>query len=365
VRLRRRVLAGAALLALAAAACGDNGTRDAPTESPVAALPERTAVATATASPTAAPPASITIAAVGDVSLARELVQRMEVEGAGYPYALVRDALADADITLANLEGALTDGGEAWPKGYNFRTPPRFAPGLRDAGVDIVSLANNHTMDYGVAGLLDTTAALRAAGVAYAGAGEHAEEALQPGLFDHGDLTVAFLACAATPQESGGFAISEWAAGVAQPGLWVCDSASIDAAVRSAKEAAEFVVLTAHAGDEYRTAPNATQRQIAEAALAAGADVVIMHHAHVVQPIERRGGAVVAWGLGNFIFDLDEVDLANIPAPRVSLILRLTLTEGAGVTGVETVPVTLDAGEDRPRPATAEEAAVLQSLVTP
>jgi poly-gamma-glutamate capsule biosynthesis protein CapA/YwtB (metallophosphatase superfamily) len=83
----------------------------------------------------------------------------------------------------------------------------------------------------------------------------------------------------------------------------------------------------------------------------------------MVQPVERRGAQLIAWGLGNFIFDLDDVDLANIPEPRVSLILNITLTKGAGVTAYDAVPVTQDADEDRPRPATADEAAVLRGLI--
>jgi poly-gamma-glutamate synthesis protein (capsule biosynthesis protein) len=318
--------------------------------------------------PTATPdvPASITIAAVGDISLAREVVPRMEANGAGYPYALVADELADADITIANLEGALTDRGEPWPKGYNFRTPPHFAIGLREAGIDVVSLANNHTMDYGAIGLNDTIDALTTAGVGGIGAGGNSVEAAAASMFDAPNgLRVAFIGCADSPTEGGGFAIRDWAATPDAPGLFICHDRPLAAAVASARESADFVIVVVHAGDEYRTEPNATQRRIADTALAAGADAYIGHHAHVVQPVEQRGSQLVAWGLGNFIFDFDDVDLANIPQPRVSLILKLTLTEGAGVTSWEAIAVTQDANEDRPRPATPEEAAILDDLITP
>jgi poly-gamma-glutamate synthesis protein (capsule biosynthesis protein) len=292
----------------------------------------------------------------------------MEQHGAGYPYALIT-GLLDADITIANLEGALTDRGEPWPKGYNFRTPPRFATGLRDAGFDLVSLANNHTMDYGAIGLLDTLAALDSAGVRTVGAGRVAAEASAPLVLEVNGLTIAFIGCADSPTEGGGFAIRDWAGSTDAPGLFICDDAPLAAALTSARESYDFVIVVVHAGDEYRTAPNATQRRIAETALAAGADAYIGHHAHVVQPVEQRGGPqggqLIAWGLGNFIFDLDDVDLANIPQPRVSLVLKLTLTEGAGVTSWEAIPVTQDAAEDRPRPATPDEAATLMELITP
>jgi poly-gamma-glutamate synthesis protein (capsule biosynthesis protein) len=289
----------------------------------------------------------------------------MEQHGALYPYALVTHLLG-ADITIANLEGALTERGESWPKGYNFRTPPRFASGLRDAGFDLVSLANNHTMDYGAVGLTDTLASLDAVGVRRVGAGASIAEASAFVVVEAPNgLRVAFIGCADSPTESGGFAIRDWAATPTTPGLMICDDASLAAAVSSARESADFVIVTPHAGDEYRTAPNATQRRIAATALAAGADAYIGHHAHVVQPVEQRGGQLIAWGLGNFIFDLDEVDLANIPQPRVTPILKLTLTKGAGVTSFEVIAATQDANEDRPRPATPEEAAVLNNLITP
>jgi poly-gamma-glutamate synthesis protein (capsule biosynthesis protein) len=288
----------------------------------------------------------------------------MEANGADYPYALIRH-LISGDVTFANLEGALTERGEPWPKGYNFRTPPRFALGLRDAGFDVVSLANNHTMDYGAVGLEDTLDALDAAAVARAGAGRSASEAAQAVMVEAGGLRVAFIASAATPVEAGGFAVEQWSATADGPGIFVCDDDALRSLVSEARRSADFVVVTAHAGAEYRNAPDATQARIVNVALEAGADAFIGHHAHVVQPVELRGGQLVAWGLGNFIFDLDNVDLANIPEPRVSLILNFTLAKGAGVTSWEAIPVVQDANEDRPRPATPDEAASLQELLTP
>lgn len=304
----------------------------------------------------------MTISAVGDVSLARQVNDWMAQFGAGYPYELVQQYFT-GDIVFANLEGALTDRGEPWPKGFNFQTPPQYASGISAAGIDIVALANNHAMDYGVVGLQDTMAALDGAGVVHAGTG-NAARAWAPQVVGT-DLRVAFVACAATPTEGGGFAINSWSVDVISPGMAVCTTERLTQAVRDAAAAADFVVVSIHAGDEYVTTPNATQRTFADAALASGADLVLGHHAHVVQPVEQRGRQLIAWGLGNFIFDLDQWDLAGIPQPRVSLVLNVTLTEGVGVTAWEAVPVRLDEEQDRPRPATAEEGAVLRNLVTP
>lgn len=337
-----------------------------PPEAPPVATPTVSATdASPALSPTAVPSGdSITISAVGDVSLAREVVDRMEANGADYPFALITP-LVTGDIGFANLEGALTDRGDPWPKGYNFRTPPRFASGLLSARFNAVSLANNHTMDYGVIGLQDTIAALDQAGVRHAGAGMDITAAWAPAIFDVRGMTVAFLACVLTPVESGGFSIDMWAAGETTPGVAICGDRAITDAVTAARARSDFVVVAVHAGDEYINQPNATQRDLVAAAMAAGADAYIGAHAHVVQPIERRGAQLIAWGLGNFVFDLDPVDLANIPEPRVSLILNMALSKGSGVTSYDAAPVTQDAAEDRPRPATPAEANVLLSLIEP
>jgi poly-gamma-glutamate synthesis protein (capsule biosynthesis protein) len=371
--------AGAVLAACASkAGAPETAPADAPAPTPTAptgaSAPSTATPAASAIAPTQTPETdtgngqSVTISAVGDVSLARQVNDWMEQYGAGYPYELVRP-LITGDIGFANLEGALTDRGEPWPKGFNFRTPPKFASGLREAGFDVVSVGNNHTMDYGVDGLLDTVSALNSAGIGYSGAGEQDVAAWRGALVEpRPGVRVAFISCVATPAEGTGFSIDQWAAGSANPswGVAICGAGKIAEAVAAERgRAADFVVVSMHAGDEYVTAPNATQRELAEAALAAGADVVLGHHAHVVQPVEQRGGQLIAWGLGNFIFDLDQWDLAGIPEPRVSLILNITLTKGAGVTVWEAVPVVLDAEQDRPRPATAEEAAVLRALLVP
>jgi poly-gamma-glutamate capsule biosynthesis protein CapA/YwtB (metallophosphatase superfamily) len=338
-----------------------------PTASPTGTSASGSATPAAGAVSTFAPApdgASVTISAVGDVSLARQVVEHMQANGAAYPYELIAP-LMTGDIGFANLEGALTDRGEAWPKGYNFRTPPQFASGLLAGRFNIVSLANNHAMDYAVIGLQDTFAALDAAGVQYAGAGTDHARAWEPVVVTANGLHVAFVACALSPTEGGGFDIHAWAAELDGPGLAVCEDAALRDAIARARQSADFVVVAPHAGTEYNNTPDATQRALAEIAMTAGADAYIGAHAHVVQPIELRGNQLIAWGLGNFIFDLDEVDLANIPEPRVSLILNITLTKGQGVTAFEAIPVTQDASEDRPRPATPDEAAILQDLITP
>src|SRR5581483_6790336 len=121
-----------------------------------------------------------------------------------------------------------------------------------------------------------------------------------PAIVDVRGMRVAFLGYAATPDESGGFSIRQWAAGDT-PGVAIGLADVIAADVAAARRMADLVIVALHAGDEYRRAANATQRSLADAALSAGADGYLGAHPHVVQPVEMRGRQLVAWSLGNFI----------------------------------------------------------------
>jgi poly-gamma-glutamate synthesis protein (capsule biosynthesis protein) len=286
--------------------------------------------------------------AIGDLMLARDLVTLMDRYGAIYPFEHVAPVLSDADITVANLEGTFTDRGTPADKKYVFRTPPRDAAGLALAGIDVVSLANNHALDYGLEGLRDTIATLDAEGIAHCGAGENDVEARRPAILEVRGLRVAFLSYAATPDAV--------AAAPGVDGVAWGDVDTISEDVRRAAEQADVVVVLLHAGNEYADEPSDTQRLLAQAAVEAGATLVLGHHPHVLQRWESRGRSFVAYSLGNFVFDLDEDDLAQLgPAPFQTVALKITVSAG-GVEKVEPIPVYIDPQEDRPRPARPAEA---------
>ncbi len=255
------------------------------------------------------PERTITLAFAGDVVL----------DGAS-PQALrhVSPVLQSADLAFANLEGPLTGRTVPTPtktpadlaagREFLFRASPRAAEQLAQAGLDVVSLANNHTLDYGPAGLRDTAAALRSAGVRWCGAGPTAEAAMGPTTVTVGSRTVAFLAfvCDSTlpaaaqdRPAAGGWTIAmlRTEGGRAAP-------SSLEAlrrAVREARRGANLVVVSFHWGVENAVAPNGIQRTLARVARSAGARIVVGHHPHVLQPVEYDGG-LVAFSLGNFLF---------------------------------------------------------------
>lgn len=297
----------------------------------------------------------MTIAAVGDIMLARDLIDLMETNGALYPFERVRSLLEDADLTIANMEGTFTERGIAADKLYTFRTPPRFAAGLAQAGIDLVSLGNNHAMDFGPLALEDTLAALDTAGVRHTGAGANERAARSAVLVTIDGVRIAFLSYTSIVETV--FAGPD-SSGVAQATV---DAITSD--VQSARAAADVVIVALHSGVEYTDAPQPEQQQLAHAAIDAGAALVLGHHPHTLQGWEYYGDGLIVYSLGNFIFDLDADDLANLGARAFeSIVLYVTLTPG-GVQNVRAEPAFIDPGEDRPRPATPQEAAaVLERL---
>jgi poly-gamma-glutamate capsule biosynthesis protein CapA/YwtB (metallophosphatase superfamily) len=305
-------------------------------------------------SPTPSPPGVITLSAVGDVALARELAERIDTYGPAYPFELVRDLYASADVSFANLEGVIGLRGAPVQKSYVFRNPPAHVRALIEGGVDIVSLANNHTLDYGPDGLIDTMLTASANGIAHVGAAVDEPAAYAPALLDVGGVRLALLAYANVPPEAA-FDTRQLAAGPDKPGVAWATEQAIRRDVAAVRQRADHVIVSFHFGDEYRTAPNALQVSLARAAIDAGASVVLGHHPHVLQGIETYRGGIIAYSLGNFVFDLDETDLANMgPQPILSMILTVRLSKTA-VLGHDTTPVVLDPATDRPRPADAGE----------
>ena len=234
-------------------------------------------------------------------------------------------------MSFGNLEVPLTTSGIAAEKAATHRADPNRVTDLREMGVDVVTLANNHMLDYGVEGLRDTIVAVESAGLGHVGAGENAAEARRPLLHPTPTGMVAFVGlCAALPP---GFAATADRPGVAplrvmqqhsmdpvlaaeQPGMapFVHTQAhgpDLEAAcdaVRSARESADLLVVGVHWGVPFGFAaasygPLAEyQRPSGHALVDAGADLVLGHHPHMVQPIEVYGGAVIAYSVGNYAF---------------------------------------------------------------
>ncbi|HWG55738.1 MAG TPA: CapA family protein [Gaiellaceae bacterium] len=270
----------------------------------------------------------VTLAAAGDVNLGDRIGAAIAVEGADAPWRAVAPLLRAADVAVVNLECAVSTRGSPSPKEYVFRGAPHALHGAARAGVDAVSVANNHAFDFGVEAFLDTLRHARAAGIAPFGGGADLGAARRPVILERGGLRIALLGYSDVRPLG-----VDAAAG--KPGTARADTSWIAADVRAARRRADVVVVYFHWGVELSRQPDARQRTFADAALAAGASVVLGAHPHVLQPVERRGRRAVAWSLGNFVFG------AASPGTTDSGILLLRLG-GDGVRGVEFVPARID-----------------------
>ncbi|MCE2512801.1 MAG: CapA family protein [Acidimicrobiia bacterium] len=304
MRSRTAVSFGGALLVavLMASACTDSSEVRSPGATPT--LPPETTASVApltTAAATTVPGTTTTesvrtwtLLATGDV-----LMERSERLGLD-PFASITPPLGSADLSVVNVEMAISDRGTARDKTYVFRAPPAAAARIAAGGVRVGNLANNHAMDYGADALADTIDLLEGAGVVSIGAGRNIDEAYRYRvLTTRGGLNVAFVGASLIVP-------SGFAAGPTTPGIASAhtpDLARVLDTVRAAAAAAEAVVVVVHWGIERNPCTTETQRSLARQLLDAGADAVIGHHPHVLQPVVFTGEKLVAFSLGNFIWE--------------------------------------------------------------
>jgi poly-gamma-glutamate capsule biosynthesis protein CapA/YwtB (metallophosphatase superfamily) len=274
--------------------------------------------------------------AVGDITFGEQVGPALSEYGAAYPWRYVASTLRRADITVGNLETAVSERGTASVKEYTFRGPPAaLKPVHTRAGFDVLTLANNHSADFGKEALLDTVNAVHAAGMLSIGAGATSFRARRPAIVVEGGLRVAFLGY--SDVNPLGFSATD-----TSPGTAKADVGAIDADVRSARRRADVVVCFFHWGTELHADPDERQGLLADACLRSGASVVLGAHPHVFGPISRpTPRTLVAWTLGNFVFP-------SSGATARTGILRVELG-AAGVSAYRTLPIEIDGF--RPRPA--------------
>lgn len=239
-----------------------------------------------------------TISLVGDCTLAGNRFQSLCGDDMGYPFENVREYFENDDATIANLECNFSDALLSSGSLFHFKAPTGNADMLVSGGIDFVTTANNHIMDYGQRGLDDTLSALDERGIAYGTDGQSVvfttESGLKLGIY-----------CG-----YGGFMISE---------------TQIKEAIDKLKaDGAEYIICALHWGVEGAYRPNAYQKNLAHAAIDAGADLVYGSHPHVLQPAEEYGGGLILYSLGNFSFGGN-----SFPRDYDSVIVQLTLCRNA------------------------------------
>ncbi len=284
------------------------------------------------------------LAFLGDVAPGRTMEQQLARYGPAYPWGGLGPLLAGADLAVVNLECTLATRGRPLNKPYLLRAHPRWGRTLTAAGIDLVTLANNHALDYGQMGLDETLEVVESLGIAAVGAGRSSEQAHHPALFQVNGVRVAVL----------GYAAARWNGSADVPATeqiaWA-EPAAVQADVLAVRSRADVVVVLLHAGVEYASEPSADQVAVAHAAVDAGADLVVGHHPHVVQTVERYKGGLIVYSLGDALFDIPR------PAAMLGHLLRVHVTP-AGLSRAELWPFwikeaiqpwLLDDGQGHPR----------------
>ncbi len=265
---------------------------------PTPAAPAGDQVDERSSPPTDQDPAAFTIAFAGDVNFAERTADRLAADPAT-AFGVAAKGLGAADLTVVNLETAITTGGEPEPKSFTFRAPPSAFTALRAAGVDVASMANNHGADYGAVGLADSVAAIADAKFPVIGIGANEAQAMAPYRTTIKGTPIAIYAVSAVHDHT----LASWTATDTAPGIASAFDPRLAENVRAAVAGGETVIVFLHWGTEYDSCPDTDQAELADELAAAGATAVIGTHAHVLQGAGwRDDGVYVAYGLSNYLW---------------------------------------------------------------
>jgi poly-gamma-glutamate capsule biosynthesis protein CapA/YwtB (metallophosphatase superfamily) len=283
----------------------------------------------------------ISLLAVGDVMLARKLDRLIREKGMDYPFLMTREILSEADIAFANLESPLSDqGAKLDGKGIWFRGNPENKEALVQAGFDVISLANNHALDYDAPALLQTIELLEAAGIKPVGGGENIDEARRHVIIEREGIRVAFLAYSEMADIVWSYKHPRMLKATEEiPGIAPLVVEQIIEDIEKAKEQADYVFLSLHWGVEYKEMPEDYQIEIAHQLIDAGADVILGHHPHCLQGVEVYRHGLIAYSLGNFVFDQNWSD-----ETREGLLLKINLNP-TSLLRAELIPIFVNDGQ--------------------
>jgi poly-gamma-glutamate synthesis protein (capsule biosynthesis protein) len=272
----------------------------------------------------------VRLVAVGDIMLGdyalclgRGVSSAIRKRGPDHPFVHVGDCLREGDIVFGNLEAVLSNRGvkRGSVRSLAMRGDPQAAEGLRRAGFNVVSLANNHALEHGWEALKETMSALSERGIGYVGVGSSPEEGREPLVVTAKGMAIAFLAYCLVHDETAYLSVD--------------NPRDICGDVAKARTRADLVVVSLHWGNEYIHRPSPDQVRLAHDIIDSGCTVILGHHPHVLQGIERYNEGLIAYSLGNFVFDMWGRNT------RESAILKVVLSK-AGVTDLEVVPVCIN-----------------------
>jgi hypothetical protein len=264
----------------------------------------------------------------------------------------IAPVLSDADLAMVNVETAITDGGEPVAgKNYHFRSPAQTFAALKSAGVDVVNMANNHSLDYGPSGREDTFAAIDAAKLAVTGLGHDANQAYRPYRTTIKGQRIAIVSASDWLEPA---LVDSWSATDTQPGIaFSIDRARLLAELQKERPEVDTLVVFLHWGTEETWCASGEQQDLATALLGAGADIIVGSHAHRVFGAGKVGPALVAYGMGNFVYWREDGESGR------SGVLKVTAT-GREVDDYSWIPARITNGVPIPETGAAGEADVAE-----
>jgi poly-gamma-glutamate synthesis protein (capsule biosynthesis protein) len=241
---------------------------------------------------------SVVIALMGDVMIGRLVNEKIKQFGFAYPWGNVLSLLEQADLRFLNLETTLTTSKEKVFKTFNFKSDPEHAGVLARAGINAVTIANNHIGDFGIKGMMETIEVLDKAGILHTGAGRNAVEAASPVYISCKNLRIALLGC--TDNEASWNAMEDY------PGINYIETGNIEklkTQVNEVKNNADLLILSIHWGPNMRQKPSKEFIEFAHQAIDAGIDIIHGHSAHIFQGIEWYKNGLILYDSGDFIDD--------------------------------------------------------------
>lgn len=272
---------------------------------------------------------SVRFLATGDILLGGEVKKEIDIYGFDHLLSGVSAVLRGGELVLVNLEGPVATRGRPVKKRFTFRMAPDALAALRNAGVTAVNLANNHTLDYGRVGLRDTLDNLKRYGIQFVGAGRNEKEASKPLVISKNGLKIGFLAYTVFPTY--GVSYKPEQASVAR----TLHPSRVVRSIARLKSKVDLLIVSFHWGWEFHSQPNDLQRRWAHRAVKAGADLILGHHPHVLQPSEYYHGKLIVYSLGNFVFYMTD------PETCISTIFECRLTK-SGIKDVRFIPVQIN-----------------------
>ena len=238
----------------------------------------------------------IKIAAVGDIALTHDYDQLLSMKGQNYPFEKVKELFKDIDVVLGNLEAPISSRGERYPLKCSLRTNPKYAEGLKSAGFNIMSLSNNHILDYKENAFYDTFANLDKQGIKYFGAGKNIRDARKPAILEIRNIKIGFLGYCDVVIDSPFYSSAD------KRGIVPLKIEFVKEDIANLKDQVDIVIVSLHWGTENWSYPSPKQIKMAHQIIDFGANMIFGHHPHVLQGVEKYNKGYIAYSLGNFIF---------------------------------------------------------------